>query len=189
MKTIYLSLIILILLSFQNLHAQTSENSSVKMSDENLLKKSPEVSEELLNTEIVLTNDEKIKLADYKNDIIVLCFVTEWVISARTITSALGELHTENLKNVRIIAVSPDDTKSELQNFKKFVKDFKIEFQSGWANKKFTDKFFNITKFRGIPQSFVIKDGKLRGIFRGTSPKINESLMNLVRKISAEANR
>ena len=90
---------------------------------------------------------------------------------------------------MRIIAVSPDDTKSELQNFKKFVKDFKIEFQSGWANKKFTNEFFNITKFRGIPQSFVIKDGKLRGIFRGTSPKINESLMNLVRKISAEANR
>ncbi len=188
MKTIYLSLIILVIFSFQNLHAQTVENSSVKTSDEILLKEYPDVPEELLNSEIVLTDDEKIKLADYNSDTIVLCFVTEWVVSAKTITSKLGKLHSENLKNVRIIAVDPDDDKSELQNFKKFVNDFKVEFQSGWANGKFIGGFINISKFHGVPQSFVIKDGKVRGIFRGASPKTTESLINLVRKLSAEEN-
>ena len=188
MKKNYLPLIILILFSFQNFHAQTVKSDSVKLAKNTALEEYPDIPEELLNSEIILTNDEKIKLADYKDEVIILSFVTEWAMPARTTISDLKKLYSKNLKNVRIIAVDPDNNKSKLQNFKKLVQDFKVEFQSGWINGKFTTGFLKISKFNGIPQSFVIKDGKLFGIFQGASPKVDESLINLVRKISVEEN-
>ena len=188
MKMICFSLIILILFSFQNLRAQTSEIASVKTSDETLLKNYPDIPDQLLNSEIVLTNDERIKLADYKNDVIVLCFVAEWAGPAWKTIEELNKLYSENLKSVRIIAVSTEDIKSDFLNFKKFVKKFKIEFQAGWADQKFVEEFIKISKFNGIPQSFVIKDGKLRGVFTSALPKVSENLKETVRKVSAEEN-
>ena len=147
----------------------------------------PPVSEKLLNTEILLTeNNEKIKLSDYKNDVIVLSFVAEWAKPARDTVFDLKTLYAENLKNLRIIAVAIENGESDMSNFKRFVKLSKINFQAGWANNDFINKFFEISKFNGIPQSFVIKDGKLRGSFSGGSSITNSELVNLVRKICVE---
>ncbi len=187
MKTFNFSLIIIILLFFQNLHAQTPATNSVKSADKTASEEYPDIPEQLLNTEINLTKKgKKIRLADYKNDVIILSFVAEWAEPARRTISDLNKLYAENLEDLRIIAVSVADGKSEISSFKEFVKLSKIKFQTGFADKKFTEDFIEIAKFNGVPQSFVIKNGKLRGIFTGYSPKINESLMNLIRKISNE---
>ncbi|MEO8071892.1 MAG: redoxin domain-containing protein [Acidobacteriota bacterium] len=189
MKIIYFSLIVVIFLSFQHLHAQTTDISSVESTNTAELDKYPILSERLLNTEITLIEkDEKIKLADYRNDIIVLSFVAEWATPARTTIADLNKLYSENLRNLMIIAVCAEVTKSDTWNFKKFVESSNIKFQTGCINQKFVEEFIKISKFYGVPQSFVIKDQKLRGVFTGYSPKINESLVNLVRKISAEEN-
>lgn len=202
MKKLYFLLIPIIFLSFQSLKAQSPD-----------LQEYPSIPENLLNTEILLTQKgKKITLADYKNNVIVLSFVASWSSPARKTLSELKKLYAENPPNLKIIAVDIEDIKEEegeknqksgvavyrngkiLENrqkeemldFKKFVKTNKINFQTGWADKGFKDEFFEISKFDGIPQSFVIKNGKLRGVFLGASTKVNESLVNLVRKISTE---
>ncbi len=188
MKIIYFSLIVIIFLSFQNLHAQTSGTISAKQSGKTASKEYPDVPEKLLNSEIILTNNEKIKLANYKKDIIIVSFVAEWATPTRTMISDLNKLYSENLRNLRIIAVCVESSESDTLNFKKYVELSNIGFQTGCANQKFAEEFIKISKFDAIPQSFVIRNGKLRGVFTGYSPKINESLVNLVRKISAEEN-
>ncbi len=187
MKIIYSLLIIVFFLFFQSLQAQTTGTSSVKSTNAAQLDEYPNVPEKLLNTEITLIDDDKkIKLSDYKNDLIVLSFVAEWAKPARITVSDLKTLYTEKLKTVRIIAVATEDGKSDKLNFKRFAELNKIQFQAGWADENFINKFFEISKFNGIPQSFLIKDGKLRGIFITSSPKVRTALVNLVRKISAE---
>ena len=147
----------------------------------------PDVPEQLLNTEILLTKTSgKIKLADYKDNVIILSFVAEWSSPDRETVLDLNKLHAEKLKDLRIIAISIDNVKSDIWKFQKFAKVNNIKFQTGWANQNFIDKFFEISKFNGVPQSFVIKNGKLRGVFVGYSTKVNETLVNLVRKISNE---
>ncbi len=147
----------------------------------------PAVPEKLLNAEILLTeNGEKIKLADYKANIIILSFVAEWAKPAQKTVSDLNKLYAENLKDLRIIAVSVEDVENDKLNFERFVKINKVKFQTGWADRNFIENFFEISKFNGVPQSFVIKKEKLRGVFLGAAPKVNEALVNLVKKISNE---
>lgn len=187
MKTIYSLLIIVFFLSFQPLRAQTTDTSSVKSTNAAQLDEYPNVSEKLLNAEITLIDEDKrIKLSDYKNDLIVLSFVAEWAEPARITISDLKILYAENLKNLRIIAVATENGESDKSNFKRFAKLSKIKFQAGWADEDFINKFFEISKFNGIPQSFVIKDGKLRGVFISALPKVIENLKESVRKISNE---
>lgn len=147
----------------------------------------PNIPEKLLNAEIIQTeNNEVIKLKNYKDDIIMLSFVASWSEPARRTILVLNKLYDENLPNVRIIAVNTDTEKDEVSGFRKTVKLLNIKFQTGSSDKDFLNNFFEISKFNGIPQSFVIKDGKLRGIFLGSAPKVNETLVDLVRKISSE---
>ena len=147
----------------------------------------PKVPEKLLNAEIIQTeNNEVIKLENYKNDIIILSLIAHWSGPDRTTIKVLNKLYDENLTNVRIIAVSADTEKDEILGFRKFVKWMNIKFQTGSSDKDFLNNMFEVSKFKGIPQSFIIKDGKLRGIFIGGASKVNSELVNLVRKISAE---
>jgi len=147
----------------------------------------PNIPEKLLNAEIIQTeNNEVIKLKNYKDDIIILSFVAHWSGPAQITIKVLNNLYVENLTNVRIIAVNTDTEKDEILVFRKFVKLINIKFQTGSSDKDFLNNFFGISNFNGVPQSFVIKDGKLRGIFLGSAPKVNETLVDLVRKISNE---
>ena len=134
----------------------------------------------------MLAENEKIKLSDYKNDVIILSFVAEWAKPAQITIIALNKLYDENLTNVRIIAVSTENDKDEVSGFRKFVKLLNIKFQTGWADEIFIDKFFEISRFKGVPQSFIIKNGKFRGVFVGGGLQVNKQMVELVRKISAE---
>lgn len=166
---------------------KNSKTAFVQFSDDFKQDDYPTVAEQLLNIEILLTeNGEKIKLADYGENIIILSFVAEWSLPCQKTVLDLNRLYAEKLNNVRIIAVSYEDIKSDMWNFKQFVKFFKIKFQTGWTDQNFIDGFFEISKFNGVPQSFVIKNGKLHGFFVGYSPKVKETLVNIVRKISNE---
>lgn len=147
----------------------------------------PEMPAEILNSEILLTrNNEKINLNKYRNDTVILSLVAHWARPVQTTVATLNQLYDENLQNVKIIAVNVDEKGFEDSRFLKFVEKMQIKFQTGWTNKTFTENLLKISKFNGIPQTFMIKDGRLRGVFVGSGPKVNETLIKTARKTSEE---
>lgn len=147
----------------------------------------PEMPAEILNAEIMLTkNDKKIKLSNYKNDIVILSLVADWASPARQTISILNQLYDENLKNVRIIAVSIERKDENDPAFSEFVRTLKVKFQTGWTNEDFIKDLLKISNFQGVPQTFIIKDGRLRGVFLGAGVRVNETLIKTARKTSEE---
>ena len=147
----------------------------------------PEMPAGILNSEIALTqNNEKITLNKYKNDIIILTLVAHWAAPAQNEITVLNRIYDENLKNIRIIAVNVEEKGYEDYQFLKFAEKMKIKFQTGWADKKFIESLLKTSKFQGVPQTFIIKNGQLRGIFLGGGNKVNERLIETARKISEE---
>jgi cytochrome oxidase Cu insertion factor (SCO1/SenC/PrrC family) len=170
-------LLIIIVLSFQSLFAQT--NKSNEKNNEY-----PDVKENILNEEILLTDNRKIKLADYKNKLIVLSFIEEWAKPiCRNLILELNKIHKEDSsRGIEIIGVSFESNISGKPKFRQFVKDFDIQFETGWINKTFDDYFISVSKFQGVPQTFVIYDGKFRGIFSGGGRKIDGKLIKFIKE-------
>jgi peroxiredoxin len=147
----------------------------------------PDVPSNFMDTEIPLTdNQTKIKLSDYKNKIIILTFIEEWSNPARLTAEALNDFYIKRSSNLQIIGVSTESSKDEKLRFRKYVKTHQIKFQTGWINLDFFNEFSKISKLHGVPQTFVIKDGKFRRIFLGGGKTINEKMVEFVEKLLKE---
>ena len=143
----------------------------------------PPIAELLMQTDILLNADNEniTKLNDYKDKIIVLSFVEYWASPAQSFVLELNKIYDENSgKNIELIAVSSETSDDEKAEFRKFVTQNKIQFKAGWADERFYELFSKISNFSGIPQTFIIKDGKLRAVFVGNSPKVKAQLREVI---------
>ena len=69
---------------------------------------------------------------------------------------------------LEIVGLNTDD--ETLEQVNEFVADMKLNYTIAWSDTKLQAALVNISKFPGIPQSFVIdRDGNLRGVFRGAA--------------------
>lgn len=144
----------------------------------------PEVPLTLMNVEIPLTdNQTKIKLSDYQNKIIILTFIEEWASPSHETAKVLNNIYTKHSNNLQIIGVSAESSKDEKLRFRKYVKKNQIKFQTGWIDSIFFNEFSKISKLQGVPQTFVIKDGKFRGIFTGGGKRVNEKMIEFLENL------
>lgn len=62
--------------------------------------------------------------------------------------------------------------KESAENIKAFAEKMKLNYQLGWAEDAFYKGLLDVTKFPGVPQSFLLdRDGKLSQVYVGGSPK------------------
>jgi peroxiredoxin len=87
--------------------------------------------------------------------------------------------------NFEIVGLNTDDESVEAIN--SFAAQMKLNYQMAYASGDMMQEFLKISKFQGIPQSFLIdREGRLRGVFLGGGPKVIGTMKETVEKIVAE---
>ena len=88
-------------------------------------------------------------------------------------------------KGFEILGLNTDDEEVELIN--KFSERMSLNYTIVWANTQMQSDMINVSKFQGIPQTFLVdREGKLRGIFKGASHSEIERMKDLVAKLVEE---
>ncbi len=98
----------------------------------------------------------------------------------------LGERF-DSFGSVAVIGIQTDDSDTP-EAVKAFAQKMKLNYQLAYADEKMMNDFLKVSKFGGIPQSFLIdREGKLRGVFLGGGgenvAKIKDSVEKLVSEI------
>ncbi|MGD9564307.1 MAG: redoxin family protein [Pyrinomonadaceae bacterium] len=85
-----------------------------------------------------------------------------------------------------VLGLNTDD--EDLQLINDFSAELKINYPIAYADTKLQSSMLKVSKFPGIPQSFLIdRDGRLRAVFRGANPADIKKMEEFVAKIVTES--
>ena len=126
------------------------------------------------------------KIEDKKGKVVLLNLWATWCGPCRAEMPELIELQDKYRdKNFEIIGLNSDDETTE--QIKDFAEKMKLNYTIAWADPKLMNELLKISKFNGIPQSYMIdRDGKLRGVFTGGGPKVIGQLKETADKVINE---
>ncbi len=126
------------------------------------------------------------KIEDKKGKVMLLNLWATWCGPCRAEMPELVELQEKfRDKDFEIIGLNTDD--ESVEQIKEFADDMKLNYTLAYADRKLMDELLKISKFNGIPQSYLIdRDGKLRGVFTGGGAKVVNQLKETVAKVVNE---
>jgi peroxiredoxin len=85
-----------------------------------------------------------------------------------------------------VIGLNTDD--EEVDKINVFAESMKLNYPLAWADTGLQSSLLKISKFPGIPQSFLIdRDGNLRGVFRGANVADIAKMEETVAKVVGES--
>lgn len=85
-------------------------------------------------------------------------------------------------KGFEVLGLNTDD--EEVQVINDFSAELKVNYPMAYADTKLQANMLKISKFPGIPQSFLIdRDGRLRGVFRGANAADIRKMEEIVAKV------
>jgi peroxiredoxin len=149
----------------------------------------PQLAEDILNAKFFLTDNKLVSLADYKNKVVVLFFLESWCGPCIVLADELNEFYSKvSSPNLEIMGLSMETSLEEKKDFRNFVRRRKFNYKMGWTDNQLFQYFYKISNLNGIPQGFVICDGKLYGVFLGGSQRVNKHLKETVIKTLEDKN-
>lgn len=146
----------------------------------------PPLAEKVAQAEITNLDKTTSKIADRKGKVVLLNLWATWCGPCRSEMPALVRLQ-ERLgeKGFEVIGLNTDD--EEVETINEFAAEMKLNYTIVWSTGQMQNELLKISKFGGIPQSFLIdRDGNLRGVFRGASPAEIRQMEKLVEKVVNE---
>lgn len=140
----------------------------------------------VLQADIKRLDNSVFKVDELKGKVVLLNLWATWCGPCRAEMPELVALESElKDKGFKIIGLNVDD-ETEAQ-IKPFVEEMKLNYEIAWADENLYRELLKVSKFNGIPQSFLIdREGHLRGIFTGGSRKVQVQLRENVEKVVAE---
>lgn len=143
----------------------------------------PPIAESVAQSDIKNLDGTTFKVADKKGTVLLLNMWATWCGPCRSEMPALVRLHeTFSGKGFEVIGLNTDDESVELING--FKDQMKLNYPLVWADTKLQADLVRISKFGGIPQSFLIdRDGNLRGVFKGANPRDIKKMEEFVAKV------
>jgi len=146
----------------------------------------PPIATAVAQSDIKNLDGSTFKVADKKGKVILLNMWATWCGPCRAEMPALVRMHdTHSDQNFEVIGLNTDEETVEEINI--FAEDMKLNYPLVWADTKLQASLLNISKFQGIPQSFLIdRDGNLRGVFRGANAADIRIMEELVAKVVNE---
>ena len=126
------------------------------------------------------------KIADKKGKVVLLNMWATWCGPCRGEMPALVKLQNEyGNKGFEVIGLNTDDEGAD--QIKQFAEQMNLNYTLAWVDTKTQVELLKISKFQGIPQSFLIdRDGYLRGVFTGGGASTIQKLDELVPKVVSE---
>lgn len=204
MKEFFTNLAIFIALTFavSNLSGCSNTSNSVKKpldepaagadqvvnNDAAETKKSeyPQIPVAVANADLKKLDDTTFKVADKKGKVVLLNMWATWCGPCRAEMPALVKMQdTYRDQGLEIIGLNTDGEPVETIN--KFSDEMRLNYTLVWADTELQNSLLKISKFGGIPQSFLIdRDGNLRAVFRGGGPAEIKKMQDWVAKTVAE---
>jgi thiol-disulfide isomerase/thioredoxin len=130
-----------------------------------------------LDTEMKGINGESIKLSNYSGKVLLVNLWATWCGPCRNEIPELVRLHKEyQSRGVEMVGLTTEDPVSSAQTVQEFVRDFKMDYQVGWAPREVA---VALMQGRGsIPQSLIVtRDGRIRKRFVGFHPQETPPLL------------
>jgi thiol-disulfide isomerase/thioredoxin len=126
------------------------------------------------------------KVADKKGKVLLLNMWATWCGPCRAEMPTLVKMQeTHRDRGLEVIGLNTDDEAVDAIN--KFASDMKLNYTLVWSDTAMQTALLRISKFGGIPQSFIIdRDGNLRGVFRGANPADVKKMDELVEMVVNE---
>jgi thiol-disulfide isomerase/thioredoxin len=196
----YSVLFVLLSFIFSGLYGCTGSNSTQNPSSDNGSTASnpgdksapkkpsdyPPVASAVANADIKNLDGTTFKVADKKGKVLLLNLWATWCGPCRSEMPELVKMQDEHRANgFEIIGLDTDD--EDLDSINKFAEKMNLNYTLTWAGTDLQNELLKISKFDGIPQSFLIdRDGNLRGVFRGANPSDVKKMGELVAKVVNE---
>lgn len=146
----------------------------------------PPIASAVANADIKNLDGTTFKVADKKGKVLLLNMWATWCGPCRAEMPALVRMQDKHREqNLEIIGLNTDDETVEAINA--FTEKMNLNYQIVWADTNLQSSLLKISKFPGIPQSFLIdREGNLRGVFRGANPDDIIKMEELVGKLVSE---
>ncbi len=140
---------------------------------------------EAMDSSIDMLSGDPVRLSDYAGKVLVVDLWATWCGPCRVEIPYLKELATEfKAKGLHVLGLTTEDKATDSEAVNNFVKQFKINYPIGWANR---DIAMDVMAGRGaIPQTLVIgRDGKVKKHLVGfniqvTAPQLRKAVEDAV---------
>jgi thiol-disulfide isomerase/thioredoxin len=146
----------------------------------------PPIAAAVADAEIKNLDGSTWKVADKKGKVLLLNMWATWCGPCRSEMPTLVKLQDAHRDNgLEVIGLNTDD--EQVEDIERFAADMKLNYTLVWADTGLQSALVKISKFGGIPQTFIIdRDGNLRGVFRGANPADVKKMSELVELIVNE---
>lgn len=179
------ALFILLAIALTGFAACRGGNGGAANTSETTTKKSdyPPVPAALMQAELKGLDGATFKLEDYKGKVVLINLWATWCGPCKGEMPHLVELqNTHKDKGFEILGLDTDESDTEAK-VKSFAEEMKLNYTLGWVDEKTYNEMLKISKFPGIPQSFLVsREGQLLGVFTGGSPSTIAKLKDIVGK-------
>jgi len=161
-----------------------SSDASENVETEKKKSEYPPIASAVATAEIKNLDGTVFTVNDRKGKIMLLNLWATWCGPCRAEMPALVRMQEKHgAQGFEVIGLNTDD--EEVEKINVFAESMKLNYTLAWADTGLQSSLLKISKFPGIPQSFLIdRDGNLRGVFRGANvadiAKMEETVAKLV---------
>ncbi len=144
----------------------------------------PALPETISKAEYRILGGQKIKLEDYKGKVVLVNFWATWCAPCRDEMPHLVELQNQYRdKGFEVIGLNVEEEDTEAK-VRKFAEQMQLNYTLGWIGNQEQREFLKISRFDGIPQSFLInRKGQIVGVFLGGGSKTIVEMKSFVKRI------
>lgn len=143
----------------------------------------------ITNGDITLLDGTVTKVADRKGQVLLLNLWATWCGPCRAEMPHLIEMQDKyRAQDFQVLGLNVGDEAGpeSIESINKFAAEMKLNYELARIPDELTVEFYKATNFQAIPISLLVdREGRLRGVFLGGSPKVVKSMKEVVAKVVA----
>ncbi|WP_273131288.1 TlpA family protein disulfide reductase [Bacillus weihaiensis] len=128
---------------------------------------------------LLTSSDQKVKLSDYKGEVVVLSFWTTWCGYCQEELTELSDFNEQDIEGVEIVAVNVTSSESSVEEVRQFSQQAKLTFTVGLD---IDGKVAKDYRLMGVPTTFIIDENGMVA-HKVMGPITSEQLTKLIEDI------
>ncbi|MFL6466727.1 MAG: TlpA disulfide reductase family protein [Pyrinomonadaceae bacterium] len=165
---------------------ESASNDEVSGSEPKKKSEYPALPEKIAQAEMGNLDRTTTTIAERKGKVVLLNLWATWCGFCRQEMPILVKMQDQHRDaGFEVLGLNIDE--ESVDQINEFAEEMKLNYTLVWADAKTTNELLKVSKFQGIPQSFLVdRDGNLRGVFTGADPRNLKKMEDLVANLVAE---